>query len=327
MRFGDFTAIERTSLEIGSGEFFSFLGPSGCGKTTLLNIISGFLVPSEGRVLIGDEAMGKVSVNRRPTAMIFQNLALFPLMTVFENIEFGLEVRGVDKRTRREASERLLALVALEGSGPKWVTELSGGQMQRVAIARALAVPIGIATALFLNTVSSRAKPFLYALILSPLLTPGVIIGISTLIFWRQLGVGGGIFLTVLGQATFIAAYVMLMVTARLQRFDRTMERAALDLGANQWQMFRRILLPFLKPAIYSAAVIAFLQSFENYNTSLFVVGYDTTLTVYIASKVRTGLTPAVNALGLILILVTVLLAVAYEVKRRREAARTVKGV
>ncbi|MGM0982177.1 MAG: ABC transporter ATP-binding protein [Pseudomonadota bacterium] len=140
MRFGDFTAIEKTTLEIGSGEFFSFLGPSGCGKTTLLNMISGFLTPTEGRVWIGDEAMGKVSVNRRPTAMIFQNLALFPLMTVFENIEFGLEVRGVDKRTRREASEKLLALVALEGSGQKQIGELSGGQKQRVAIARALAV-------------------------------------------------------------------------------------------------------------------------------------------------------------------------------------------
>ncbi|MGL6253311.1 MAG: ATP-binding cassette domain-containing protein, partial [Billgrantia desiderata] len=93
MRFGDFTAIEKTSLAIGSGEFFSFLGPSGCGKTTLLNIVSGFLVPSEGQVYIGDEPMAGVPVNRRPTAMIFQNLALFPLMTVFENIEFGLEVR------------------------------------------------------------------------------------------------------------------------------------------------------------------------------------------------------------------------------------------
>ncbi|MFW3615579.1 ABC transporter ATP-binding protein [Billgrantia antri] len=140
MRFGDFTAIEKTSLAIGSGEFFSFLGPSGCGKTTLLNIVSGFLTPSEGQVFIGEESMAGVPVNRRPTAMIFQNLALFPLMTVFENIEFGLEVRGVDKRKRRDVSERLLALVALEGSGPKRVTELSGGQKQRVAIARALAV-------------------------------------------------------------------------------------------------------------------------------------------------------------------------------------------
>ncbi|QOR38044.1 ABC transporter ATP-binding protein [Billgrantia diversa] len=140
MRFGDFTAIEKTSLAIGTGEFFSFLGPSGCGKTTLLNVVSGFLTPSEGQVIIGGEPMAGVPVNRRPTAMIFQNLALFPLMTVFENIEFGLEVRGVDKRKRREVSERLLALVALEGSGPKMVTELSGGQKQRVAIARALAV-------------------------------------------------------------------------------------------------------------------------------------------------------------------------------------------
>ncbi|GAA0558550.1 ABC transporter ATP-binding protein [Halomonas salifodinae] len=140
MRFGDFTAIEETSLAIASGEFFSFLGPSGCGKTTLLNIVSGFLTPSAGEVRIGGEAMAGVSVNRRPTAMIFQNLALFPLMTVFENIEFGLEVRGIDRKTRRATSERLLALVALEGSGPKKVTELSGGQKQRVAIARALAV-------------------------------------------------------------------------------------------------------------------------------------------------------------------------------------------
>ncbi|XKG48664.1 ABC transporter ATP-binding protein [Halomonas sp.] len=140
MRFGDFTAIDKTTLDIGSGEFFSFLGPSGCGKTTLLNMISGFLTPSEGQVLIGGEPMAGVPVNQRPTAMIFQNLALFPLMTVSENIEFGLEVRGVDKRSRREASEKLLALVALEGSGPKQISELSGGQKQRVAIARALAV-------------------------------------------------------------------------------------------------------------------------------------------------------------------------------------------
>ncbi len=140
MRFGDFTAIDATSLAIGSGEFFSFLGPSGCGKTTLLNIVSGFLTPSEGQVYIGGEPMAGVPVNRRPTAMIFQNLALFPLMTVFENIEFGLEVRGIDRKTRRATAERLLALVALEGVGPRRVTELSGGQKQRVAIARALAV-------------------------------------------------------------------------------------------------------------------------------------------------------------------------------------------
>lgn len=184
-----------------------------------------------------------------------------------------------------------------------------------------LALPIGVASALFLTTVDGRGKSFIYALILSPLLTPGVIIGISTLIFWRDWGVNGGIVLTIIAQSAFIAAYVMLMVAARLQRFDRTLERAALDLGASQWQVFRRILLPYLRPAILSAAVLAFLQSLENYNTTLFVAGYDTTLTVYIASKVRTGLTPAVNALALVMILFTVGLAVIYELKRRREAA------
>lgn len=132
----------------------------------------------------------------------------------------------------------------------------------------------------------------------------------------------GGIGLTVIAQSTFISAYVMLMVLARLQRFDRTLERAAYSLGATHSQVVRRVLLPYLKPAILTAAVIAFLQSFENYNTTLFVRGFDTTLTVYIATKVRTGLTPAVNALGLIMILVTVVLAVAYEVLRRREQKR-----
>lgn len=182
-----------------------------------------------------------------------------------------------------------------------------------------IAVPIGVCCALFLSTFQGRGKTFIYSLMMSPLLTPGVIVGISVLIFWRGLDVSGGIVLTVIAQTTFIAAYVMLMVLARLQRFDRTLENAAMSLGANQWQTFTRVLLPYLKPAIYSAAAIAFLQSFENYNTTLFVKGYDTTLTVYIASKVRTGLTPSVNALGLVLILITVVLAVIYEMKRRQE--------
>ncbi|WP_129141569.1 ABC transporter ATP-binding protein [Modicisalibacter coralii] len=140
MRFDDFTAIEPTRLTIESGEFFSFLGPSGCGKTTLLNIISGFLTPSEGQVRIGGEPMASVPVNRRPTAMIFQNLALFPLMSVYRNIEFGLEVRNVGRAERRRRADELLDLVALGGSGDKPISALSGGQKQRVAIARALAV-------------------------------------------------------------------------------------------------------------------------------------------------------------------------------------------
>jgi spermidine/putrescine transport system ATP-binding protein len=140
VRFGDFTAVDTTSLEIGAGEFFSFLGPSGCGKTTLLRAISGFVQPSAGRVLIGGRDMRGIGPNRRPTALIFQNLALFPLMTVAENIAYGLAVRGVDRARRRATVARLLELIALPGLGHKRIDELSGGQKQRVAIARALAV-------------------------------------------------------------------------------------------------------------------------------------------------------------------------------------------
>jgi spermidine/putrescine transport system ATP-binding protein len=95
IRFGGFTAVKSASLKIRKGEFFSFLGPSGCGKTTILRAISGFLEPSEGLVRIGGTDMAGIGPNKRPTALIFQNLALFPLMSVADNISYGLRVRGV----------------------------------------------------------------------------------------------------------------------------------------------------------------------------------------------------------------------------------------
>ncbi|GIK96488.1 MAG: polyamine-transporting ATPase [Alphaproteobacteria bacterium] len=140
IRFGEFTAVEDAHLRIEDGEFFSFLGPSGCGKTTILRTVSGFLEPTEGRVRIGGRDMAGIGPNKRPTALIFQNLALFPLMSVADNIAFGLEVRGMGKAERRRRAEELLGLIALPGQGEKMVSALSGGQKQRVAIARALAV-------------------------------------------------------------------------------------------------------------------------------------------------------------------------------------------
>ena len=139
IRFGGYTAVENAHLTIKGGEFFSFLGPSGCGKTTLLRCISGFVQPSAGRVLIGGQDMRNVGPNKRPTALIFQNLALFPLLSVAENIAFPLEVRGVGRKARRKRADELLEMIALPGTGDKKVHELSGGQRQRVAIARALA--------------------------------------------------------------------------------------------------------------------------------------------------------------------------------------------
>jgi len=138
--FGSFRAVDNANVSIRPGEFFSFLGPSGCGKTTILRMISGFIDPTQGAIRIGGKDMKGQRPNQRPTALIFQNLALFPLMPIWENISFGLEVRGVDKATRRAKAEELLRLVDLPGAADKMVSQLSGGQKQRVAIARALAV-------------------------------------------------------------------------------------------------------------------------------------------------------------------------------------------
>ena len=140
MRFGDTVAVRDVSLTIGAGEFFSFLGPSGCGKTTILRMISGFSEPTAGVIRIGGRDMKGIGPNKRPTALIFQNLALFPLMTVADNIGFGLEVRGVPSADRKRRVRELLELVALPDTADKRVTDLSGGQRQRIAIARALAV-------------------------------------------------------------------------------------------------------------------------------------------------------------------------------------------
>ncbi len=138
IRFGDFVAVREANVNIKGGEFFSFLGPSGCGKTTILRAVSGFLEPSQGRIMIGGNDMAGFGPNKRPTALIFQNLALFPLMKVWENITFSLEVKGASKAERRKRADELLEMIALSDQGEKLPSELSGGQKQRVAIARAL---------------------------------------------------------------------------------------------------------------------------------------------------------------------------------------------
>ncbi|HET9017996.1 MAG TPA: ABC transporter permease [Acetobacteraceae bacterium] len=192
-----------------------------------------------------------------------------------------------------------------------------------------VSVPIGLAGALVMQQVYARARALYYLVVVSPVLTPGVIIGISTVIFWRDLtGIThtrflyDGVTLTVLGQSSFVSAYCMLIFLARLQRFDASLAEAALDLGASRAQVFAHILLPFLRPAILSAAVLAFLGSFENYNTTTFSILADKTLTTVLAGRVRQGTTPALSALAVVIVALTVLGAVAYEVLRRREDRR-----
>ena len=139
-RYGAATALDAVSLEIAAGEFVVLLGPSGCGKTTLLNIIGGFAEPTSGQVLIGGRDMAGVAPKDRPTTTVFQDYALFPHMSLRDNVAFGLRMRGVSRADRATKADAMLALVGLEGRGDRRPHELSGGQRQRVALARALAV-------------------------------------------------------------------------------------------------------------------------------------------------------------------------------------------
>ena len=137
-RFGNMVAVDNVSLEILEGEFFVLLGPSGCGKTTLLRMIAGFEVPSEGQILIGGQDMAGVSPNHRPVNMVFQSYAVFPHMSVTDNVAYGLKIAGVEKSEIRTRVEEALELVSLGGLGTRMPDQLSGGQRQRVALARGL---------------------------------------------------------------------------------------------------------------------------------------------------------------------------------------------
>ena len=137
-RYGKVLAVDDVSLSIDEGEFFALLGPSGCGKTTLLRMLAGFETPSEGRILIDGQDISKVPPNKRPVNMVFQSYAVFPHMTVADNVAYGLKVDGVHAAERDRRVQEALGLVKLDGYGARKPDQLSGGQRQRVALARAL---------------------------------------------------------------------------------------------------------------------------------------------------------------------------------------------
>jgi len=235
---------------------------------------------------------------------------------------------------------KLPSIVPWKGWTGRWFVDLWNDERMLLAFANtlwvavavaAIAVVIGTAAAILINSISGRVRTALYGMMIATILIPGVVIGISTMIMWTKLGgvIFGpekpfpfipGLHLSVLGQVSYIAAMVMLLVLARLQSFDPGLEEAALDLGASHGQVMRRILLPHLYPAIGAGAAVAFFQSIENFNVTQFTRGGADTLTVYVFSKVRSGITPTINALAVILIGVTLVLAVIYEIRRRRNA-------
>jgi spermidine/putrescine transport system ATP-binding protein len=137
-RFGKVEAVHEVTLEIAEGEFFSLLGPSGCGKTTTLRMIAGFEAPDQGRIVLQGRDVTSVAPNRRPVNMVFQHYALFPHMSIYDNVAFGLKVKRVPRQRHRERVHEMLRVVALEGLERRRPRQLSGGQQQRVALARAL---------------------------------------------------------------------------------------------------------------------------------------------------------------------------------------------
>ncbi|MEW2911277.1 ABC transporter ATP-binding protein [Leisingera sp. JC11] len=138
-RYGDFTALKRISLTIKDNEFFTLLGPSGCGKTTLLRMIAGFEDVTEGEILLFGDEIESLPPHQRPVNTVFQNYALFPHMTILDNVAFGLEMRGKSKSAARKRAGEMLELVQLSQFAARKPSQLSGGQQQRVALARALA--------------------------------------------------------------------------------------------------------------------------------------------------------------------------------------------
>ena len=136
--FGSFEALKGINATIHEGEFFSLLGPSGCGKTTLLRMIAGFEPPSAGDIAIDGKSMDGIAANARPTNMVFQSYAIFPHLSVADNVGYGLKTKKMPKADIKREVDEALAMVDLAGFGDRAAHELSGGQRQRVALARAL---------------------------------------------------------------------------------------------------------------------------------------------------------------------------------------------
>ena len=138
--FGTVRAVDNVSIAVRDGEFFTLLGPSGCGKTTLLRMVAGFCDLDAGRILFGEQRIDTLPPHKRNTGMVFQNYAVFPNLTVGDNVAYGLRARKVGAQEIRNRVERALKLVQLDGYGARWPHQLSGGQLQRVAIARAIVI-------------------------------------------------------------------------------------------------------------------------------------------------------------------------------------------
>ena len=195
--------------------------------------------------------------------------------------------------------------------------------LQIAAIVVPLSLVLGLSGAIVLVRWQSRANGLLWWVLLSPMLAPGIVLGLSALIFWGDLGVNAGLFTIMMAQLTFTAGYPLLIILARLQRLPVQLEEAARDLGASPLRTFYRITLPYLRPALLSAAIITFLASMENYNTTMFAKGGSCTFATEIGAMSRNpnGHPPVINAVGTIIILLTMTFAGLHAWLQKRKAS------
>ncbi|GGY18593.1 ATP-binding cassette domain-containing protein [Streptomyces tanashiensis] len=289
--YGRTEAVAGVDLEIADGEFFSMLGPSGSGKTTVLRMIAGFEAPSAGTVELAGRDVTRLAPFERDVHTVFQDYALFPHMTVEQNVAYGLKVRGVARAERLVRARAALAQVGLDGLGRRRPAELSGGQRQRVALARAL---VGRPRVLLLD------EP-LGALDLK--LRERMQVELKAI--QREVGI------------TFVfvthdqeeALTMINNVVARLRRLPGSYEEAAMDLGAHTFRVFWDITFPLLRSALLAGGLLAFALSFDEIVVTTFTAGPGVqTLPVWIFNNMtRPQQAPVVNVVAAALVLLSVL--------------------
>lgn len=227
------------------------------------------------------------------------------------------------------------------GTGPrvgvfadKELLKSIGTSLKVASAVTLITVMLGLSNAFLIERCRFPGRGILYVIMLWPLVIPGVILGVSILLFssmianwaqelgWRLTALRPGLVLVILGQSAFITTITTLIILARLRRFDQSLEEAALNLGATKLSAIWTVTLPTIRPAIIGAAIIAFLMSFENFNTTLILVGSDAPLTIQMYSQIRQGSTPAINAVSVLLMLSSALLALILVFAERRPARK-----
>jgi ABC-type nitrate/sulfonate/bicarbonate transport system ATPase subunit len=316
-RFDDVVAVDDVSLAVEPGKFFALLGPSGCGKTTTLRMIGGFEEPTSGAILLGDRPVVGLPPYKRDVNTVFQSYALFPHLSIFENVAFGMRRQGVRRGQLAGRVKEILKLVDLAGLESRKPKQLSGGQQQRVALARALVnrprvllldEPLGA-----LDLKLRRQMQLELKLIQSEM---GITFIHVTHDQEEAMTMADTIAVMNRGRSSSVT------VKARLIGFDRHLEEAAMDLGANEWTTFRKVTLPLIAPAILAGALLSFALSVDDFVITYFNAGSKVTFPLFVWGAARVGAPPQVNVFGTLIFVVAISLMVVNVLWQRRQEVR-----